>query len=88
MSNPQDYSPTNNPATDPTPGSPHVHTLTCGCPGAQQDQSHLYAHGHLHLTSRTKAVIMPISLALLVTAWIIYWFFPSQRFMGDIYALI
>ncbi|MCK4850087.1 MAG: cation-translocating P-type ATPase, partial [Phycisphaerae bacterium] len=88
MSNSQDYSTTNSHAPDPAAGSPHVHTLTCGCPDAQQDQTHLYAHGHLHLTSRTKAVVLPLSLALLIAGWIIYWLFPSQRFMADIYALI
>ncbi len=88
MSNSQDYSPTNSHTPGPAAGSPHVHTLACGCPDAQQDQTHLYAHGHLHLTSRTKAVVMPLSLALLIAGWIIYWLFPSQRFMADIYALI
>ncbi len=61
----------------------HNHT-----PDPQQDQTHLYAHGHLHLTNRTKAVIMPLSLALLIAGWIIYWLFPSQLFMADIYGLV
>lgn len=77
MSNSQDHSPSNNYTPDPALGTPH----------AQQDQSNLYAHGHLHLTDKTKAVVLPLSLALLITGWVIYWLFPSQRFMADIYAL-
>ena len=66
----------------------HQHTMTCGCAVADGDQTHLYAHGHLHLTSKAKAVIMPVSLALLIASWVIHWFFPSQRAMADVYALI
>ena len=33
-------------------------------------------------------MIIPLSLALLIAGWIIHWFFPSQRFMADVYALI
>ena len=73
MTNSQDYSYPNDRATDPS--------------DAQQDQTHLYAHGHLQLSNKAKAVIMPLSLALLIAGWIIYWLFPSQRFMADIFSL-
>ena len=88
MTNSQNYTTTANQSAAPSSHGPHVHTLTCGCPDAQQDQTHLYAHGHLHLSSRTKAVVIPLSLALLVAAWIVYWLFPSQMFMANVYALI
>ena len=66
----------------------HLHSSTCGCPGAEHDQEHLHAHGHLHLTAKAKAVIMPLSLALLAAAWLIHFFAPSQEFMANVYALV
>ena len=66
----------------------HVHSASCGCAGAHVGDSHLYAHGHLHLNKRAKAIIMPLSLGLLIASWLIYWLMPSQRFMADIYALL
>ena len=66
----------------------HVHSMTCGCTVCASDDTHLCAHGHLHLTSKAKAIIMPVSLALLIASLVIYWFFPSQRAMADVYALI
>ncbi len=83
MSNSQDSI-----ATDVHNHAGYVHSPTCGCSGANHDAEHLYAHGHLHLTSRAKAVIMPLSLALLAASWLIHWFVPSQDVMANVYALI
>ena len=50
--------------------------------------AHMQAHGHLHMSRRAKAVIMPVSLATLLVGVMVAWLAPEQAPIAKILGLV